>query len=270
MTLSRSSVADPSRPLLALLRAGFRVVRIECQPPSRTAAGAAAASRMGKAIVADVVAGLDQYVAANHGSAGPDGGRRAAPRIGIMGSGLSGLLALNAVGWSDRFAAAVCQGAPASERWVHLERGEGTPRSLPTSDGGGPADKSGAPAAEATGEDATAAAAATPPVGTAAEAGRRAEDVRAASAAASQHAASEYELLGALAASRTPTLLLYGDRDPACPLSQAHVVFHALTGSEGTRAQLVLYRGEAARLVDPTHQRDANRRVAGWFAQHLR
>ena len=71
--------------------------------------------------------------------------------------------------------------------------------------------------------------------------------------------------------SRTPTLLLYGDSDAACPLSQAHAVFHALTGSHGTNAQLVVYHGEASTaFVDPSHQRDANQRVASWFAQHLR
>jgi len=81
-------------------------------------------------------------------------------------------------------------------------------------------------------------------------------------------AAEEYELLSRLGRARAPTLLLYSDADPACPVSQAHVAYHALSGSE-RGAQLVLYPGDTHALRVPAHKRDANRRVASWFNQHL-
>ena len=239
MLHSRAAAAAPDRPLVALLRAGLRVVQIDCAPPAGTDARPGLVAR---AVVGDALEGLKQFEAATaaatataeeeeeaaaaqpQAASGSGAAAKAAPAapVAVMGVGLGGFLALNAVGWSDRFAAAICQGGAVSERWRDYETGV-TP---------GPARHS----------EATLAGAA---------------------------AASEAELLARLGSSRTPTLLLYGDSDPRLPISHAHVAYHALSATSAP-SQLVVYPSDTHELRVAAHRRDATRRVVAWLLQHLK
>ena len=68
---------------------------------------------------------------------------------------------------------------------------------------------------------------------------------------------------------RTPTLVLVGERDGECPAPQSFEFWHALK-SLGVETKLVVYADEGHRISKPEHKRDIARRVAGWFADHLK
>jgi dipeptidyl aminopeptidase/acylaminoacyl peptidase len=68
---------------------------------------------------------------------------------------------------------------------------------------------------------------------------------------------------------KTPTLVLVGERDGECPAPQSFEFWHALK-SLGVETKLVVYADEGHRISKPEHKRDIARRVAGWFADHLK
>ena len=281
MLSSRGGIAcSGTVPLLPLLRMGYRIVSIECSPPVRSARTRSALAA--RALMTDVIVGLEQYLSAHHsvplqerleGKTGlaaeaaaleakrmevfgpiANGTKKSGPPppVGVMGSGYGGLLALNAVAWSERFNACVVAGAPVSERWHDLESGACT-----------------ALAANDLASDLAA---------------RESSRMAKPAAFAGSAAASEFELLSALSNAatlpphrRAPVLLLYGDSDPSCHVSQAHVAYHAIRGRgppdvrDGATpmAQLVLYPNDTSAPKLPAHRRDAARRTCSWFAQHL-
>lgn len=241
-------IGSASVPLLPLLRCGYRVITVECAPPA--GARAVRAGLSGRALITDVVLGLDAYLNARVPSASRRTARGPAHvPVGVIGAGLGGLLALHAVAWSERFDACVAVGAPISEQWADFESGSCS--SLASAIMGSDADADG-------------------------QGGARARMSRAAAHAGSS-AAGEFELLSMLAkdaSRRTPTLLFYADADPECGTSQAHAAFHALRGDEGLtmrpHAQLVLYHGDTNALRVPAHRRDAARRTCSWLGMHFR
>ncbi|WP_181849592.1 S9 family peptidase [Streptomyces parvulus] len=67
---------------------------------------------------------------------------------------------------------------------------------------------------------------------------------------------------------RTPTLLLHGDLDLACPLSQAQEFYQGLAAA-GCETELVTYKGAGHGMSERDHVVDVSRRIVGWFARHL-
>jgi dipeptidyl aminopeptidase/acylaminoacyl peptidase len=71
-----------------------------------------------------------------------------------------------------------------------------------------------------------------------------------------------------LAEIASPLLLIHGEADPICPLSQARVAYRAVQ-TLGGQVGLVVYPGEGHRIADPEHQRDCARRVLAFFREFL-
>ncbi|CAE8616155.1 unnamed protein product [Polarella glacialis] len=65
-----------------------------------------------------------------------------------------------------------------------------------------------------------------------------------------------------------PLLLMHGEKDDICPLSQSQVAFHMLE-KQGVPTGLIVYPGEGHGFDDPEHQRDRDRRMLAWFHEHL-
>jgi len=65
-----------------------------------------------------------------------------------------------------------------------------------------------------------------------------------------------------------PLLLMHGEKDDICPLSQSQVAFHMLEKS-GVPTGLIVYPGEGHGFDQPEHQQDRDRRMLLWFAEHL-
>jgi len=65
-----------------------------------------------------------------------------------------------------------------------------------------------------------------------------------------------------------PMLLMHGEKDDICPLSQSQVVFHQLE-KKGVPTGLVVYPGEGHGFDKPEHQRDRDRRMLAWWLEHL-
>ena len=65
-----------------------------------------------------------------------------------------------------------------------------------------------------------------------------------------------------------PLLLLHGDSDTICPVSQSVVAYRALE-ARGVPTGLVLYPGEGHGFRKKPNQRDAARRTLAWFLEHL-
>lgn len=65
-----------------------------------------------------------------------------------------------------------------------------------------------------------------------------------------------------------PLLLLHGDRDPICSLSQSVVTCRALE-ARGVRVGLVIYPGEGHGFRKKMNVRDCARRTLAWFLEHL-
>ncbi len=66
----------------------------------------------------------------------------------------------------------------------------------------------------------------------------------------------------------TPTLLLHGDRDPICTLSQSQIVYGALK-HRGVATGLVVYPGEEHGFRKPVNRRDCAQRTLAWFLEYL-
>ncbi len=67
---------------------------------------------------------------------------------------------------------------------------------------------------------------------------------------------------------KTPTLVMVGDRDAECPAPQSYEFWHALK-TLGVETQFVIYPNEGHAISQPEHRRDILRRAALWFDQHL-
>lgn len=66
----------------------------------------------------------------------------------------------------------------------------------------------------------------------------------------------------------TPVLLLHGESDLRCPLSQSEQIYAALK-RQGKKAVLVTYPGQYHSLSTPAHRFDRCQRTADWFAHYL-
>jgi dipeptidyl aminopeptidase/acylaminoacyl peptidase len=66
----------------------------------------------------------------------------------------------------------------------------------------------------------------------------------------------------------SPLLLLHGDRDPICPLSESNVTCRALEAL-GVPVGLVVYPGEGHGFRKKKNRRDRARRMLAWFLTHL-
>jgi len=67
---------------------------------------------------------------------------------------------------------------------------------------------------------------------------------------------------------KTPTLILVGERDGECPAPQSYEFWHALK-TLGVETQLVIYDNEGHMFVKPEHRQDRIRRTVAWFDAHL-
>ncbi|WP_109124668.1 S9 family peptidase [Dyella sp. C11] len=67
---------------------------------------------------------------------------------------------------------------------------------------------------------------------------------------------------------RSPTLVVVGDRDAECPAPQSFEYWHALRAL-GVPTSLVVYPNEGHHFVDADHQRDVLQRALMWFQKYL-
>jgi dipeptidyl aminopeptidase/acylaminoacyl peptidase len=67
---------------------------------------------------------------------------------------------------------------------------------------------------------------------------------------------------------KTPTLVVVGDRDGECPAPQSFEFWHALRDLR-VPVQLVVYPNEGHGFTDPAHRRDVIVRAADWFARYM-
>ena len=68
--------------------------------------------------------------------------------------------------------------------------------------------------------------------------------------------------------SKTPMLIIVGDRDGECPAPQSFEMWHALRDL-GVKTQLVVYPNEGHGFRNPDHIRDRNERTVKWFADNM-
>ncbi len=69
--------------------------------------------------------------------------------------------------------------------------------------------------------------------------------------------------------SKTPVLILAGERDEEVPAAQSFEFYHAMQ-TLGVPAQLVVYADEGHGVRQPAHVRDIISRMVGWFNTYLR
>ncbi|HEY5756360.1 MAG TPA: S9 family peptidase [Steroidobacter sp.] len=67
---------------------------------------------------------------------------------------------------------------------------------------------------------------------------------------------------------RTPVLLLHGERDVSCPVTQA-MEFHTALKWAGVPVELVIYPRQGHYITEQAHQRDFMERSLAWFDRHL-
>jgi dipeptidyl aminopeptidase/acylaminoacyl peptidase len=67
---------------------------------------------------------------------------------------------------------------------------------------------------------------------------------------------------------RTPALIVVGERDEECPAPQSFEYWHALK-TLGVPTTLVVYANEGHHIVQPKNQEDIMRRSLDWFAKYL-
>ena len=68
--------------------------------------------------------------------------------------------------------------------------------------------------------------------------------------------------------SKTPMLIIVGDRDGECPAPQSFEMWHALK-AVGVKTQLVIYPNEGHGFRNPDHIRDRAARTAKWFEDNM-
>lgn len=66
----------------------------------------------------------------------------------------------------------------------------------------------------------------------------------------------------------TPTLFLHGERDPICPLGQAHEMWRALKELR-VDTELVVYPREGHGIREREHARDVLERAVAWFTRYV-
>jgi dipeptidyl aminopeptidase/acylaminoacyl peptidase len=67
---------------------------------------------------------------------------------------------------------------------------------------------------------------------------------------------------------KTPTLVLHGDRDSEVPTPQGYEFWHALKAL-GVPTELVIYPDEGHAIAKPEHQHDIQKRLVAWFDKYL-
>jgi dipeptidyl aminopeptidase/acylaminoacyl peptidase len=67
---------------------------------------------------------------------------------------------------------------------------------------------------------------------------------------------------------RTPALIVVGERDEECPAPQSFEYWHALK-TLGVPAMLVVYANEGHHIAQPKNQEDIMRRALDWFGKYL-
>ncbi len=65
-----------------------------------------------------------------------------------------------------------------------------------------------------------------------------------------------------------PLMMMHGDQDPICTLSQSKIVYRALE-HRGIQTGLVVYPGEGHGFRKPEHRQDCARRTLAWFEEFL-
>ena len=68
--------------------------------------------------------------------------------------------------------------------------------------------------------------------------------------------------------SKTPMLIIVGDRDGECPAPQSFEMWHALRAI-GVKTELVIYPNEGHGFRDPAHIADRAKRTQQWFADYM-
>ena len=68
---------------------------------------------------------------------------------------------------------------------------------------------------------------------------------------------------------KTPTLVLHGDRDSEVPTPQGYEFWHALKAL-GVPTQLVIYTDEGHDIRQPAHRLDILKRTVEWFDRYLK
>jgi dipeptidyl aminopeptidase/acylaminoacyl peptidase len=68
---------------------------------------------------------------------------------------------------------------------------------------------------------------------------------------------------------KTPTLVLHGDRDSEVPTPQGYEFWHALKALN-VPTELVIYTEEGHAISKPEHQRDIQERLVAWFDKYLK
>jgi dipeptidyl aminopeptidase/acylaminoacyl peptidase len=67
----------------------------------------------------------------------------------------------------------------------------------------------------------------------------------------------------------TPTLVIVGERDAECPVSQSYEFWHALK-TLGVPTKLIVYAGEGHLFIQPKNQADRMDQTVAWFDKYLR
>ncbi|MDR8919075.1 S9 family peptidase [Burkholderia multivorans] len=71
---------------------------------------------------------------------------------------------------------------------------------------------------------------------------------------------------------RTPTLILQGERDERCPVSQAEELFTGIMSATATPVELVTYPGGSHHFFEsgrPSHRKDMLERLIGWLEKWI-
>ena len=68
---------------------------------------------------------------------------------------------------------------------------------------------------------------------------------------------------------KTPTLIVVGERDGECPAPQSFEFWHAMRAL-GKPTELVVYKGEGHRFMDPKNRVDMQDRTLRWFQKYLK
>lgn len=66
----------------------------------------------------------------------------------------------------------------------------------------------------------------------------------------------------------TPTLILHGEKDTVCPVSQAHAFYRALMDG-GVPVEAAIYPGEGHGVRGRSHTRDIEERIVRWLETYL-
>lgn len=68
---------------------------------------------------------------------------------------------------------------------------------------------------------------------------------------------------------RAPCLLMHGEDDDVCPVSQSRVGYNILRHTAKVPTGLIVYPGEGHGFSQPAHRRDRDRRMLVWFLTYV-